>query len=140
VLEGLPLTILISILIIAVGASLLLSIYELARMSTIGNVYVSVAGATVSGFLPASPPTQLVVHVLAQSGGAMANVMVVLNGSGVGLSGATSPNGSVYFWVVPVLHNHAASGTLSVQATYTGGVSFSTPARQSFTTTLVVLS
>lgn len=140
VLEGLPLSILISILVIAIGASILLSLFELSRATTIGNVYVSEGGMTVTGFIPATPATQIEVHVLAQSGGAIANALVVLNGSGVGLSGSTAPNGTAVFWIAPYLHNHASSGTISIVATYQGGVSFNTPARQSFTTTLVVLS
>lgn len=140
VLEGVPLTVLISILIIAIGAVLLLSLFSYAKVTSLGALSVATpSGSTKQGFILAQP-TQLEVTAWAQSGGHLGGVGVVLNGSGVSQRGLTAGNGSVFFWVVPVLHYHASSGVLTVSATYSPTVSLASPPTQSYTVSLMVLS
>lgn len=139
VLEGMPLSMLISILIIAIGTIVIVSLYAYAQVTNLSSVTVYTSLGQASGFLPAKP-TQLRVTAWTQNGGTMGGVTVVLNGSGVSERGQTAGNGSAYFWIEPVLHDHATSGVLNVLASYTPTVSLVAPAHQSYQVTLAVLS
>ncbi len=139
VLEGMPLSMLISILIIAIGTIVIVSLYAYAQVTNLSSVTVYTTVGQASGFLPATP-TQLRVTAWTQNGGTMGGVTIVLNGSGISERGQTSGNGSAYFWIEPVLHNHATSGVLNIFATYTPTVSLVAPAHQSYQVTLSVLS
>ncbi len=140
VLEGVPLTLLISIFIIAIGAVLILGLFSYAKVTSLGSLSLATpSGSTRQGFILAQP-TQLEVTAWAQSGAHLSGVGVVLNGSGVSLRGLTGGNGTVFFWIVPVLHYHASSGVLTVSATYSPGVSLVSPPTQSYSVSLMVLS
>jgi hypothetical protein len=141
VLEGLPLSLLISIFIIAVGAAILIGIYEYAQTVTLSTITVATPGVAgpFPGFLSATP-TQLEVNALSKTHGPLGGVQVILNGSGVSLSSVTAANGSVFFWIEPVFREHATSGVLQVTATYQNGVSFSSSPVQSYALSIPVLS
>ncbi|MDE1820649.1 MAG: hypothetical protein KGJ23_01255 [Euryarchaeota archaeon] len=140
VLEGLPLSVLISIFVIAIGTVLVLSLFSYARMTSLSQIVVSTpAGTTTNGFINAAP-TQLKVTAWAQSGGVLGGVTIVLNGSSISGRALTSANGSAFFWIVPVLHYHASSGELTVTGIYLPSVSLASPPQQTTTVTLMVLS
>ena len=141
VLEGLPLSIIISVMVIAVGTIVLFGLFSYAKGISLGSITFQTPGAVYPGYIKASPPTQLEVTAWAQSGGTLGGVIVVLNGSGVYSTGVTnSGNGSVFFWVVPVFHNHATSGVISITARYAPGASLVAQPQQSYSTTILVLS
>lgn len=138
-LEGLPLSVLISIIIIAIGAVLLLSLYSYAKVTNLGSITAATSSGAATGFLSAAP-TRLTVTAWAQAGSTLGGVSVLLNGTGISERSITSANGSVVFWITPVLHDHATSGVLTILGTYSPTVSLVAPPSQSYTLTLTVLS
>lgn len=140
VLEGLPLTILVSVIVIAVGSIVLLGIYEYAQGMNLGSVTLANAAGGNPGYLTGTP-SRLVVTAWASNGGVLGHVSIVLNGTGISQRGSTTTNnGTAIFWIVPVFHNHATSGILSVVATYSPGVSLVSQPTQTYSTTVPVLA
>lgn len=142
VLEGFPLSILISIIIIAVGSLILIGLFEYSRSQSLGTVSVGTPLGPIHGVLPLPAPgagTTLIVTVDSQFGGPLGGAVVTLNGSQVDTQALTSSNGSAWMWIVPVFYNHATSGVVSVTVSYAPGSSLATNTDQTYTTSFEVL-
>lgn len=122
VLEGLPLTLIISVIIIAIGTAILLGLFYYAQGNQLGSVAVSQGPARsgVQGFIPLwKTPLSFWVLALSQSHGSLQGVLVEVNGSGIDEIATTGHNGTAYFTLPPPqLPEHASSGTLAIVARY----------------------
>lgn len=123
VLEGLPLTLLISIIIIALGTAVLLGLYLHAQSTHLSSIYVArgTAKAPVNGWLPIwSGNMSLFVTATSETNGGLGGVTVTVNGSGINVIGKTTSNGTVDLTLPqPMLPTHAEDGSLTIVATYT---------------------
>jgi hypothetical protein len=123
VLEGLPLSLLISILIMAIGIAVLVALFAYGNgqhLASLGLTTGSPPTNAVHGYLY-GPWTGLHLSVTAYSasGNPLGEVLVKLNGSGYNTQEFTSPNGSAGFFLPPPsFAYHATSGVLTVSATY----------------------
>lgn len=139
VLEGLPLSLIISIFIIAVGSVVLLGLFSYSQGLSLSSISFTTPAAPFADYLTGTPQ-QLEVTAWARSGGNLGGVLITLNGTGVSEIGTTASNGSVFFWIVPVFHNHATSGVISVSASYSPGVSLVAQPHQTYSVSVPVLS
>lgn len=140
VLEGFPLTVIISIMIVAVGSLVLIGLFEYSHSTTLGSLsfQTPMLGA-YPGYLT-NTSTQLEVTAWAASGGTLSGVQIVLNGTDVSERGLTAGNGSAFFWVDPSFRDHATSGVISISALYAPGVSLVSQPTQTYSTTVLVLA
>ena len=128
VLEGLPLSMIISVIIIAVGTIALLTIFSYANGQHLSSVSLSTGSppsASVNGFLYCSASSwfSLTVTAYSEAGNVLPGVRVAITGSGYGNASDTAANGSATFFLPPpTLAEHATSGEITVTATYTPGL------------------
>jgi hypothetical protein len=143
VLEGLPLTLIISVVIVAIGTAILLGLFYYSQSNQLGSLAVSREAnqTAVQGWLPLwKTPMPFWVLALSQSHGALRGVQVEVNGSGIDELAVTGSNGSAYFTLPPpLLPEHATSGTLAIVARYDPPATFAPQPTESLTLSEVIL-
>lgn len=140
VLEGLPLSILISFLIIAIGTAVIFGVYAYTRGQALAGLTLGTPYGTVQGPLAGPWPEQLTVTALAENGGTISGVTILTNGSGENFLGVTPSNGTLTFLLnQPKFATDATSGIMTVTATYTPSASLSGKGPQVFSTSVVIL-
>jgi len=130
VLEGLPLTLIISIVIIAIGTTIMFSLYSYAESHHLSSLTVTQgpARSAVNGWLPLwYSPLHLEVTAVSSSGGGLGGVIINLNGSGISIQTLTATNGTAMFLLQPPsLPEHATDGLLTISASYSPAATLGT--------------
>ena len=121
VLEGLPLTLIISVVIIAIGTALMFGLYSYAQSHHLSSLAITEgpARSSVNGWIPLwYNPLHFEVLAIASSGGGLSGVIINLNGTGISAQTYTAANGTAMFLLPPpTLPEHSTDGVLTIPAT-----------------------
>jgi len=131
-LEGLPLLLMVSVVIIMISLVIWMGILK----SVNGNqlYYINVSPSQIS-----SSTSTITVTAYNKNSMPLPNVKVTLNGTGVHEIGMTNSNGISTFTVTPILVNHQTNGIIYVVATYySSGIFYSGGVEYAYNEVVVV--
>ncbi len=144
VLEGLPLTLIISVIIAVIGTAILFGFFYTAQGAHLSSVAVGEGpgNTPVNGWIywNLSSQLKLTVTALSQTSGGLGQVLVEVNGSGIDVSHDTLANGT-YVFLLPLPHfaQHATEGPLTIIATYNPPATFGANSPETVTVSEVIL-
>ena len=144
VLEGLPLSLIISIIIIAIGTTILLGLFVYSRGHTLSSVSLSTPSGALTGgnvYGAWKQPLLFLVTAWASSGGALPGVLVAVEGCGFDELNHTASNGTAMFVLPPpTIPQHSSGCVMPVQATYQPPASLGATASQTYSTSVVIVA
>lgn len=144
VLEGLPLTLLISMLLIAVGTSILLELFVYSRAHTLNSLSLATPSGSLAGenvFGAWKQPLLFLATAWAQSGGTIGGVTVTVDGCGIDQIQHTLSNGTAMFLLpIPTLPAHSNSCVLPISALYDPPGALGGSSSQTYSTSLVIVT
>jgi len=120
VLEGLPLTLIISVIIIVIGTAILFGIAFYAQGNHLSKLEVIEGNTPANGIIVQWPTaTQFEITALTQSGTDLNGVIINIYGCGIDMQGTTASQGTLIILLPPpVLANHSLDGVLNFKGTY----------------------
>lgn len=137
-------TLIISLIIIAIGSAILLGLYVYSRAHTLSALTLSTPSGALNGetvYGAWKQPLLFQVTAWADSGGTLSGVLVSVAGCGFSELNRTATNGTAQFVLPqPVIPSHGTGCVMSVGATYNPPGTLGATSSQTYSTSVVIVA